>query len=132
MSRAYAPVEGEGIVYVSRDDDPDSVLARLRRTGAAPVLLVVGHAGSPMARPTDIKRLALQLRDYPRPLTVVSSDRAVRSMALAEGVKVAVSLDGKGSLTRALESPFLATRQTLAAFFGSSRTARCCRWASPS
>lgn len=100
------------VIYVGPTDDPDAVLHRLRQTSGGEIRLVVGRAGSPMATPVDLKRLALRLREYPASLELVSRHRDVRALARSVGVKASSSLDGRSPIQRLVEYPVRATMRT--------------------
>ena len=69
------------VIYVGPSDDPDAILSRLRQTDGGEIRLVVGRAGSPMATPVDLKRLARRLKEYPANLELVSRHRGARAGA---------------------------------------------------
>ncbi len=100
------------IIYVAATDDPDSVLRRLRQTGGSRTRLVVGRRGSPMATPVDLKRLAMQLREYPADVELVSRHRDVRGLARSAGIRASSSLDGRPAIRRLAEYPIRATMRT--------------------
>ncbi len=104
-SRSAAPV----VMRVAPGDDPDQVLRAVSRQGLAGVVLVVGSAGTSMTGSVDLKRLARQVREWPRSLTLVSTDRIVRAAARSEGLHAVPSLDGRGHLQRLVEFPLRAT-----------------------
>ncbi len=105
VPRKAAPV----VMRVASGDDPDQVLRAVSRQGLSGVVLVVGSVGTSMTGSVDLKRLARQVREWPRPLTLVSTDRIVRAAARGEGLHAVPSLDGRGHLQRLVEFPLRAT-----------------------
>ena len=97
------------IIRVAVTDSTTYVLRALERQGEGGVVLVVGSLGTPMTSSVALKRLAHHLREWPRALTLVSTDRIVRAAARAEGMSAAPSLDGRGYLQRIIEFPIRAT-----------------------
>ena len=96
---------GTLLLRVGSRDHPDRVLRSLGEQGAGGVVLMVGGVGTPMTGVVDLKRLARELRERPRPFTLVSTDRIVRAAAREEGLHAVPSLDGRGHLRRLLEFP---------------------------
>ena len=99
---------GYVIIRVAVTDSTGHVLHALERQGTRGVVLVVGRFGAPMTSSVALKRLALHLREWPRPLTLVSTDRVVRAAARAEQIDAVPSLDGRGYLHRGIEFPIRA------------------------
>jgi hypothetical protein len=110
-NRADGP-GGTLLLRVGSRDDPDRILRSLGEQGAGGVVLVVGGIGTPMTGVVDLKRLARELRERPRPFTLVSTDRIVRAAARGEGLHAVPSLDGRGHLRRLLEFPARASLRT--------------------
>ena len=100
---------GPVVMKVAPGDDSDQVLRALGRQGPAGVVLVVGGAGTSMTSSVDLKRLARHVREWPRPFTLVSTDRIVRAAARGEGLHAVPSLDGRGHIQRIVEFPIRAT-----------------------
>ncbi len=100
------------VIYVGPSDDPDAILSRLRQTDGGEIRLVVGGAGSPMATPVDLKRLARRLKEYPANLELVSRHRGARALARSVGIKANSSLDGRSAVQRLVEYPVRATMRT--------------------
>lgn len=103
---------GTVLLRVGSRDDPDRVLRALGEQGPGGVVLVVGGLGSPMTGVVELKRLARELRERPRPFTLVSTDRIVRAAARDEGLHAVPSLDGRGHLRRLVEFPLRASVRT--------------------
>ena len=97
------------VLRVAPGDDPDQVLRAVERQGPTGVVLVVGGAGTSMTGSVELKRLAHHVREWPRPFTLVSTDRIVRAAARGEGLHAVPSLDGRGHLQRIVEFPARAT-----------------------